>query len=109
MKARPAVQSAILLLVWLAASLIPALCGFLFAPSSAAAQEDWEKEFQAVCGKTDDAMTLTIQELRTLVERCDDLKASIDKLEGSARKVFMKRLQMCRDLYAFTLETKEQE
>jgi len=109
MKAWPVVQGMTLLLAFLAAFVAPNLRESTFPFSMAMAQEDWEKEFQAVCGKTDDAMTLTIQELRTLVERCDDLKASIDKLEGSARKVFMKRLQMCRDLYAFTLETKEQE
>lgn len=109
MKAWPTVQAALLLFAWLVVPLAPAPLGSVFPSSTAMAQEDWEREFQAVCGRTDDAMTLTILDLQTLVKRCDDLKASIDKLEGSRRKVLLKRLQMCRDLYAFTLDTKERE
>ena len=109
MKAWPAVQAATLLLAFLAAPLVPDLRESILPLSAAMAQQDWGKEFQAVCGRTDDAMTLTVQELRTLVRRCDELKTSIDKLEGSRRKVLLKRLQMCRDLYAFTLDTKERE
>jgi len=109
MKAWSAVQVATLLLAFLAAPLAPDLRESVLPISAAMAQEDWEKEFQAVCGRTDDAMTLTAQELGTLVQRCDELRISIEKLEGSRRKILLKRLQMCRDLYAFTLETKERE
>jgi hypothetical protein len=109
MKAWPAAQAATLLFAFLAAPLAPDLRQSILPFSAAMAQEDWEKEFQAVCSKTDDAMALTVQELRTLVGRCDELKTSIDKLEGSRRKVLLKRLQMCRDLYAFTLDTRERE
>jgi len=109
MKAWPVVQAATLLLAFLAASAAPDPRESILPFSMAMAQEDWEKEFQAVCSRTDDAMILTVQELRTLVQRCDELKTSIDKLEGSRRKVLLKRLQMCRDLYAFTLDTKERE
>lgn len=33
----------------------------------------------------------------------------IESLEDPARRVYLKRLQLCRDLYAFLLQTKEQE
>jgi len=79
----------------------------LLAANAAFAGEDWRKEFDEVCAMTQDAMTLTAEELRGLIERCDKLKPAIEALDESERKVFLKRLQMCRDLYVFVLESKE--
>ncbi len=73
------------------------------------AQEDWKKEFEDICGKTQDAMSFSPSELRQLVERCDKLKPIIEKLEPSERKVYLRRLEMCRELFAFTLESKEKK
>ncbi len=73
------------------------------------AQDDWMKEFADVCSKTQDAMTFTTDQLRDLVARCDRLKFQLEKLEDTQRKVYLKRLQMCRNLFAFALETKEKE
>ena len=71
--------------------------------------DDWKKEFEDICSKTEDSMTLTVTELKQLVERCDKLKPAIEGLDESSRKVFRKRLKLCRDLYDFVLKTKEQE
>ncbi len=76
------------------------------APSPAAAQ-DWKKEFEEVCAKTQDAMALPLDELRTLVARCDRLKPRIEGLDESQRKVYSRRLQVCRDLYQFVLDSRE--
>lgn len=54
-------------------------------------------------------MAFSVEELRRLVDRCDALKPRIEKLEEPQRKVTLKRLQMCRDLYAFVLEMKEKK
>jgi hypothetical protein len=51
-------------------------------------------------------MALPSEELRSLVERCDRLKPSIDALDDSRRKVYGKRLQLCRDLYEFVLQSR---
>jgi len=51
-------------------------------------------------------MSFTPDELKSLVGRCDALKPRIEKLEETQRKVYLKRLQMCRDLLAFVLESK---
>ncbi len=75
--------------------------------SAAWAQEDWRKEFDDVCSKTQDAMVFSADELRDLVGRCDRLKPRIEKLDESQRKVYLKRLQMCRDLYLFVLESRK--
>jgi len=54
-------------------------------------------------------MAFSVEELRSLVDRCDALKPRIEKLDEPQRKVTLKRLQMCRDLYAFVLEMKEKK
>jgi len=70
------------------------------------AEENWKQEFEEVCGKTDDAMSMTMDELKALMARCDKLKPLIEAQEETTRKVYLKRLQMCRDLLAYVFETK---
>jgi hypothetical protein len=74
--------------------------------AAARAEEDWFVEFEAVCSKTQDAMTLSDDELRTLVTRCKALEPKIEALDPSHRKVWSKRLQQCRDLYQFVLASR---
>ena len=70
------------------------------------AQEGWREEFDTVCAKTDIAMTLSRDELSDLIGRCDRLKARIEAEDESTRKVYLRRLGMCQDLYRFVLESK---
>lgn len=63
------------------------------------AQESWKNEFEDICSKTQDAMMFTPDELKPLIE----------KLDETQRKVYSKRLQLCRDLLAFVLESKEKK
>lgn len=81
----------------LAAALVPAV---------ARADEAWKDEFADVCSKTQDAMTLSEAELRSLVERCDKLKPAIEQLDEPLRKVYSRRLKACRDLYQFMLDSR---
>ncbi|MGE5048622.1 MAG: hypothetical protein ACM3PC_08655 [Deltaproteobacteria bacterium] len=69
----------------------------------------WKEEFEEVCSKTQDAMSLDAAELRSLIDRCDKLKPAIEALDESARKVYTRRLSACRELYVFVLETREQK
>ncbi|MGD1075568.1 MAG: hypothetical protein ABR903_05755 [Thermodesulfovibrionales bacterium] len=73
------------------------------------AEDDWKKEFENICSRTEDAMILTKDELRTLIERCDRLKPLVEQLGETERKVYLKRLRMCRDLYVYVLESKEKK
>ena len=85
-----------------------ALLALLAIPALAArAQADWKHEFEQVCAGTQDAMSLALDELRSLIGRCDTLKPRIEALDPSEKKVYGKRLQACRDLYAFVLESRE--
>ena len=74
-------------------------------------QGDWKQEYADTCAKTQNPMELSVAELKERIERCDKLQERINKLEGpradSEKKVFTKRLKMCRELYQFALEYKE--
>jgi hypothetical protein len=105
---------------WIAAFVLAALC----TPSVSSARalqeetkqenskpdttkaEPWLQEFDQVCGKTQDAMSLTVDELKSLVMRCDALEPKIEKLDETRRKVYQRRLKQCRGLYAYVLESK---
>lgn len=75
----------------------------------APAEESWRASFDATCSKTDQAMTMSAQELRDLLARCDVLKKVIEAQEESVRKVYLKRLALCRNLYAYMLEYKQND
>lgn len=81
--------------------------------SSVYAQDDWKQEYAAVCAKTQNAMILTPEELKSYIDRCDTLLGHISKLEGpkaaTEKKVYTKRVKMCRDLYDFALKYKEEK
>ena len=78
-----------------------------FGPSTSLAQEEWKAEFDAVCSKTDVAMTLSSEELKVLIAGCDRLKPKIEAQEESTRKVYLRRLHICRELYQYVLDSKE--
>jgi len=85
----------------------PLLTGPLpFGPSTSLAQEEWKAEYEAVCSKTDVAMTLSEEELKGRIARCDRLKPKIEGEEESTRKVYLRRLHMCRELYQYVLDSK---
>jgi len=72
-------------------------------------QEAWQQEFDAVCSKTTDAVSLSIDELKSLIQRCDTLEPKIEKLDDTRRKVYLRRLKQCRGLYAYVLESKNND
>lgn len=72
----------------------------------------WKDEFAEVCGKTHHAMELSPDELWNVIERCTRLEEHMFELQGpqgSERKVYARRLKMCKDLYVYTLEFREKE
>lgn len=80
-----------------------------FESGNAYALDDWMKEFDDVCSKTQDALAFTADELKNYLERCDALKPIMEKLDEPQRTVNLRRLKMCRGLYSFVLEQKEHQ
>jgi hypothetical protein len=81
----------------------------LFGPAVSLAEEGWKAEYESVCSKTDVAMTLSSEELKELIAGCDRLKPKLEAQEESTRKVYLRRLRMCRELYNYVLESREQK
>ncbi len=52
-------------------------------------------------------MSLLKDELKTLLQRGDKLRPVVDSLEETPRKIYLKRLQKCMNLYSFVLESKD--
>jgi TolA-binding protein len=102
---------AILLLIGLGAlGGVPAIGGSSPSTAQAApAQEAWQREFDEVCSKTQDALTFSQEQLTTLIQRCDALLPQIEKLDETQKKVFTGRLRMCRGLYVYVLDSKKNE
>ena len=85
---------------------------FFSGQGTAYAKDDWKQEFAEVCRKTQNAMDLTPEELQGYIDRCNNLESRIQGLNGShvsEKKVYTKRLKMCKDLYVYTLEFREKE
>jgi hypothetical protein len=72
-------------------------------PSSAG----WEAEFEALCARTPEVMSLSREELQRLLADCDRLQPQVEALPESPRKVYRKRLERARNLFLFTLEAKD--
>ncbi len=71
--------------------------------------QNWKDEFDDVCSKTQDAMLLTDDELRSLVDRCDKVRPLIENLDEAQRKVYLRRIAMCRDLFEFVLKSRQKK
>ena len=89
---------------------ILAICvSLLFSLQTAYAEDAWRTDFDATCAQSDEAMALSIPELKKLIEQCGRLQKIIEAQDETVRKVFLKRLQLCKNLYVFVLEAKMQE
>ncbi len=68
----------------------------------------WKEEFTEISSKTSRSMTLTTEELQTLVERCDKLMPVIEELEETPRKIYLKRVKKMRSLFDFVIESRKE-
>ncbi len=90
--------------------MVPAACLLLsICLSKAYCDELWRSEFDDTCAKTADVMALSGNELEALIGRCERLQKVIEQQDETVRKVFLKRLQLCKDLYVYVLEAKNSE
>jgi len=83
-----------------------------FYQGHAYAQNDWKQAYADTCRETQNAMSLSADELTDKINRCDKLLDRIHELDGpngTERKVYTKRLKMCRELYLFALQYKEKK
>jgi hypothetical protein len=67
----------------------------------------WKKDFERICAHTVDAGSLTRDQLEQLIADSDVLLARLRKLEIPAAKVYVFRLEKCRDFFAYSLQLEE--
>jgi len=87
----------ILILPFLFASL-------LFVSAKSFAEDAWLPEFEDICGRTEDSGNMTEEELKAIVERCDKLRPAIEMSENPQKKVYLFRLDKCKNLFLYILE-----
>jgi hypothetical protein len=101
----------LLVLLLVALAVLPGTGGVARAAEaggSLATEGGWRADFDRVCGQTDNAINMTAAELKAALATCDALRPAIEGLEPTPRKIYLKRLQMCRNLFAYMLETRLQ-
>ena len=100
MKRKPAIVYSLVIIV-------TALLLCVSPPNGACDDPLWRVEFDETCANTASAMNLSVPELKALITRCEKLQKNIEQQEESTRKVFLKRLFMCKNLYQFVLDSKK--
>ncbi len=82
------------------------LTGFLLLCTSAAlSASPWISEFNDICGKTSEADSLSKDDLKVLIGRCDKLQPEIENSGDPQKAVYLFRLQKCRKLFVYMLES----
>ncbi len=71
-------------------------------------KESWKEEFSDITSKTVNSMNLSTEELQSLVKRCDKLQPSIESLEATPRKIYLKRLIKSKSIFNFVIESRKE-
>lgn len=71
--------------------------------------DEWKIEFEYLCSRTDEAMDMDAKELSAMIERCQRLLPLIQASDNPQKKIYIKRLEACMNLYRFVLESKVQK
>ena len=100
MKRKPGIVYSLVILI--AALLLCAL-----PTNSLCDDPPWRAEFDETCADTSSAMGFSLSELQVLITRCEKLQKTMEQLDESTRKVFLKRVLMCKNLYQFVLDAKK--
>jgi hypothetical protein len=96
------------------AHILAVFCAIVLAsaaPASGAAgsEGDWKVELEKVCVKTDISMTLSREELQALILRCEELEKRIGEEDEVVRRIYLRRLKRCRNLFVYMMESKTED
>ena len=78
----------------------------LAAAGIVSGSDGWLEEFNDSCAKTSEAMYLSREELLALIAKCERVKKTIETQDEAVRKVYLKRVQKCLDLFRYVVDTK---
>lgn len=94
--------------------LTAAFClGLLLTASSASMAEDaqprpeWVDKYDKLCGQINVAQELSKEELDALIRECDILMGVITKSPEPRKKVYIYRLNLCREYFNYVRQLKD--
>jgi site-specific recombinase XerC len=85
------------------------LAALLFFATTVGAAATWREDFERLCGTTERADSMSLEELKQVVVEADQLLETIEKDGGEQKKLYLFRLRKCRDFFAYMLSAKEME
>jgi hypothetical protein len=75
--------------------------------SGGSSAETWKESFEAICAQTAEATSLSTEDVRELLQRSEELTRTIEKIDDPHKKVYLFRLNKCRNFFKYILETRE--
>lgn len=66
-----------------------------------------ETTFNKLCGQTENAETLPVEEITSMIAQCDSLMDKIMQSTHPKKKVLLFRLKKCRNFLEFIIQTKQ--
>jgi polyhydroxyalkanoate synthesis regulator phasin len=82
-------------------------CLLRSATEPVAEGESWKERFERICAQIEIAETLTREELEELIRECDALLEELQTLQAPGARVYVFRLEKCRDFFRYTLDLRE--
>lgn len=82
---------------------------FLFYTTSLLWGATWQEDFERVCGATEKAEAMSLEELKGALQETDRLVEVIEKEGGAQKKPYLFRLNKCRSFIVYMIGVKESE
>lgn len=70
---------------------------------------EWKEEFDLICAQTEIATSLSKEQLNELISDSDELLTRLAKLKDPWAKIYIRRLEKCREFYRYTIDWQESE
>jgi hypothetical protein len=74
---------------------------------SFADEESWKKEYNKICGKRHEAVSLSEEDLVNRVRQCNDMLNTIEESDYPRKKIFIFRFEKCRNFYQYLMDAKK--
>ncbi len=71
------------------------------------AEDTWISEFEDICGRTEDSSGMNKEELKALIDRCDKLRPVIESSDNPQKKIYLFRLDKCKNLFNYAIQVGE--
>jgi hypothetical protein len=72
------------------------------------ARRDERAEFNRICGQVQAVPGLSNEQIQTLIEDSETLTRILKRSENPQAKILLKRLEMCREFFKYSLEARRQ-